>query len=117
LVTTRRGATALGCVFTLVLIGAIAYFGVHLGGVYWRFYEFQDDMRQEVRFARVNSNDKILARLRASADSLGLPDEAKGIAIRRGANRIAIESEYYETLMLPMYTKDVLFHPHAEGTF
>lgn len=117
MVTSRRGASTLGCLFALVVIAAIAYFGVNIGQVYLRFYEYQDDMKQEARFAGANNNDKILVSLRARADSLGLPEDAKAIAIRRGAHNIAIEAEYYERLEFPMYAKDLLFHPHAEGTF
>ena len=78
-------------------LAAIVYFGVNVGRVYWRFYQYQDDMRQEVRFARQRTNDQILAHLRASADSLGLPEEAAKISIRRTDKSIAIESDYYET--------------------
>ena len=117
MVTSRRGASTLGCLFTLLIIAAIAYFGVNIGEVYLRFYEYQDDMKQEVRFAAANTNDKILERLRARSDSLGLPEDARAIAIRRAGHRIAIEAEYYERLEFPMYSRDVLFHPHAEGTF
>jgi hypothetical protein len=113
----RRGATALGCLFTLLVMAAIVYFGVNLGRVYWRFYEYQDDMRQEVRFATQHTNDQIVVALRASADSLGLPEAAGKISIRRNNKGIAVEAEYYENVELPMYVKELHFHPHAEGTF
>lgn len=117
MVIARRGASTLGCLFSLLIFAAIAYFGVNIGEVYWRYFEYQDDMKQEARFAAANSNDKILTSLRARADSLGLPEDARAIAIRRGAHSIAIEAEYYERLEFPMYTKELLFHPHSEGTF
>jgi hypothetical protein len=98
-------------------MAAIGYFGVNLGRVYWRFYEFQDDMRQEVRFASQHTNDQIVLALRASADSLGLPEGAGKISIRRNNKGIAVEAEYYENVELPMYVKELHFHPHAEGTF
>jgi hypothetical protein len=117
LVIARRGASTLGCLFSLLILATVLYFGVNIGEVYWRYFQYQDQMKQEVRFAVANTNDKILIRLRAGADSLGLPEDARGIAIRRGAHSIAIEAEYYERLEFPMYSKDILFHPHAEGTF
>lgn len=113
----RRGASTLGCLLVLLIVATVAYFGINVGQVYWRYYEYQDDMKQEARFAGANTNDKILTRLRARADSLGLPEDARGIGIRRGEHNIAIEAEYYERLEFPMYSKDILFHPHAEGTF
>ena len=113
--TRRRGASSLGCLFTLLLVAAAVYFGVNVGEIYWRYYEFQDDMNQEVRFAAHSPTDKIIARLRARADSLDLPDDAHDITVRRSNEAISIEAEYYERIELPMYARDVLFHPHAQG--
>ena len=64
----RRGASTLGCLFYLLIAVAVAYFGVNVGRAYWRFYQYQDDIRQEVRFARQRTNDQILNHLRASAE-------------------------------------------------
>ena len=116
MVRQRRGASALGCLFSLVIIAALVYFGVNIGRVYWRFYEYQDDMRQEVRFASQRTNDQILTHLKASADSLGLPPDASKISIRRDDQRIAVEAEYYESVEVPMYVREFHFHPHAEGS-
>jgi hypothetical protein len=115
-VKQRRGASALGCLFSLFIVAAIGYFGVNIGRVYWRFYQYQDDMRQEARFGGQRTNDQILVHLKASADSLGLPEGAAKITIRRTEKSIAIESDYYENIEVPMYVREVHFHPHAEGT-
>jgi hypothetical protein len=116
LVTTRRGASSLGCLFTLFIVAVVVYYGINVGEVYWRFYEFQDDMKQEVRFANNTTTAKILSKLRARADSLGLPEEAKDITILRNQKEISIEAEYSELIELPFRVKEVHFRPHAEGT-
>ena len=41
----------------------------------------------------------------------------KAIAIRRNPNYISIEAEYYERLQFPMYSREVLLRPHAEGSY
>ena len=115
MVTARRGMSSLGCLFSLLVIAAIVYFGVNIGTAYWHFYEFQDDMRQEAAFAGRKTNDQILLHLRASADSLGLPDDAKHITIRRTERTVTIESDYDESVELPLHSRDIHFHPHAEG--
>jgi hypothetical protein len=115
LVKSRRGASSLGCLVTLLVVAAVIYFGVNIAEVYWRYYEFQDDMNQEVRFAAHTPDDRIRNRLKAAADSLDLPDDAHHIDIRRTETTITIETEYYERIELPMYARDVLFHPKAEG--
>jgi len=111
----RPGRSALGCLFSLLIAAAVGYFGVNAGESYWRFYQFQDDMRQEVNFARQRTNEQIIARLRASADSLGLPDDAKIISIRRSENGIAVEASYDDRVEMPMYVKEIHYRAHAEG--
>ena len=99
----------------MLIVAAAGYFGVNAGESYWRFFQFQDAMQQEARFARQRTNDQILTRLRASVDSLGLPDEASMISIRRTANSIAIDAEYDEHVEMPMYVRAIHYQPHAEG--
>lgn len=114
----RRGTSALGCLFSLLIAVAVVYFGANVGRVYWRYYEFQDDIRQEVRYASTRTNDQIAAHLRASADSLGLPGDAgRQIAIRRTQHTITVESDYYETVEFPLFAREIHFNPRAEGAF
>jgi hypothetical protein len=112
---TRRGSSSLGCLLTMLIVAAVLYFGVNIGEVYWHAYEFQDDMRQEAQFAKNVSNDSILHHLRSDADSLGLPDDAQAIAIRRTQGSISIHAEYDERIELPMHATLAHFHPHADG--
>lgn len=111
----RAGASTLGSLFTLLVAAAVVYFGVNVARVYWHFYQYQDDMRQEVRFARQRTNDQILTRLRASADSLRLPEGARRISIRRTQTMISVESDYYEIVKFPMIVREIHFNPRAEG--
>jgi hypothetical protein len=113
--SAQRGASSMGCLVSLLLVAAVIYFGANVGESYWRFYQFQDDMRQEVRFAAHSPTDLIVKRLKAAADSLELPEAAGNIQVRRTETTISIESEYYERIELPMYVREVRFHPHAEG--
>jgi hypothetical protein len=116
LVRRRRGASTLGCLFTMFIVAAGAYVGVKLGGAYWRAYQYEDAMRQQMRFLSNSPNETIISHLRASADTLGLPDEARKIAIRRTQGAIVVEAFYDEHIDLPMVSRDLHFHPHAEGT-
>ena len=54
---------------------------------------------------------------RAQADSLGLPEGAQKIQIRRKPNQIWIWSEYIETVELPWKLQEIDFNPHAERVF
>ena len=117
MVRRRDGKGAIGCLLTLLIFAAILYFGVNAGEVYFRFYQYQDAMRQEVRFAAHNSDNQIMRHLHAQADSLGLPEAAGLVSLQRDGRHIDIESDYYEHIELPGMVKEVHFNPHAEGIF
>jgi hypothetical protein len=114
----RTGRSSLGCLVALLLLTAIGYFAVNIGEAYWRFYQFQDAMKQEVRFATRRSDEQISQRLRAKADSLGLPEQAvKSLRIRRTARLIRVRSEYLESIELPAVVREIRFEPTAEARF
>ena len=111
-VRRRQGASALGCLLSLALLAGAAYYGVHVGGVYLRYYELLDDMREQARFAGQNSDDAIETHLLAQSDSLlGHPD----FQIRRGRGEISIETRYAETVDLPLFKHTFMLHPRAEA--
>ena len=56
MVMQRRGVGSLGCLVLMLLAAATVYFGVNIGEHFFRFYQFQDSMRQEVKFAAHNSD-------------------------------------------------------------
>ena len=111
----RRGAGKLGCLFSLLIAVTVVYFGVNIGEVYWRFYEFQDAMRQEVRFARSRTDEDIVRHLRALVDSIGLPEEASRVRVRRSQRTITITGEYSEHVELPLFVREFRFSPRADG--
>jgi len=47
MVRSRAGRSSLGCLVALLLVVALIYFGVKVGEVYWRAYEFKDAMRKD----------------------------------------------------------------------
>jgi hypothetical protein len=113
----RAGKVRLGCLVSFLLVAAALYFAYNIGYVVLRFYEFQDAMDQEARFAMRNGNDVIASHLRAKADSLDLPEAARKVQIRRRGNEIFIWAEYTESIELPGFVKDVELRPHVERVF
>jgi hypothetical protein len=99
------------------LVIILAYVGSAVGQVYWRNYQFQDAMTQQARFAAGAPDDTIVARLRAQADSIGLPPEAQRIHVRRTAKGITIWSQYADSVFLPGMNREIDFTVHAENTF
>ena len=74
-------------------------------------------MEQEVRFAARTTDDTIIVHLRAKADSLGLPEDAQKIKVKRKGKQIWIWADYIETVELPGTVETLELAPHAEGTF
>lgn len=113
----KGGGVRLGCVFTIVLAGALLYYGTGIGQLYWRYYQYQDAYKQEARFADHHTDDEIKHHLRAVADSLGLPEQAQKIYVKRKPRHILIWNEYYDHVDLPFFSRDFYFNPTAEADF
>ena len=119
MVSARSGRSSIGCLFMLLLVSAGIYFGLNIGEAYWRFYQYEDAMKQELKFNGLRSDSLIIAHLWVQADSLGLPEDAKELSIERDpATRvIKVSADYTEQIELPLMVRLFSFHPHAEDTY
>lgn len=117
MVSTRAGKGALGCLMGLLLLVTAGYFAVNIGETFWDYVQFRDRMRQEARFAQHRTDAEIEQRLREYADSLGLPEAAQQVHVRRRGRTIQIWAEYYENIELPLVVREHHFRPQAVGTF
>jgi hypothetical protein len=111
----RRGTSTLGCLVMLVVFSAAVYYGLHVGNIYWRYYELLDGMRQQARLARVFPDDSIQRHMTAQADSL--LGQAPRFRIHRGPDQVTITAEYSEQLDLPLLKRTLVLRPHAEEPF
>ena len=115
MVSNRRGAGTLGCLFSIFLVVAIGYFATHFGEAFLRAYRFEDAMKGELRQAGRKGNDEIIARLHMVADTLEIPEEGHAIVIVRSGTNVAIWSDYVEPVEFPFGIKNVHLTPHALG--
>jgi hypothetical protein len=113
MVRPRRGAT-LGCLLTVLLLIAAGYFGLKVGQVYWEHAQYEDTMKQHIRFAETLTDRQIYDRIVAKADSLGLPDDAKEISLERTGRHIAVSADYVVLVELPLHVRTFHFTPRAE---
>ena len=111
----RRGTSSFGCLVMLILLGAAAFYGLHIGEIYVRYYQLLDDMRQQAKLARVFPDDSIHRHLTAQADSL--LGEAPRFQIHRGTNQVTISTEYSERLDLPLLKRTLVLRPRAEEPY
>jgi hypothetical protein len=112
-VRRRSGATKLGCLLYVMGMAAVLYFGIPAGETYFRYLQYKDAMRQELRFRSNLPNDRIRAHLQVAADSLGLPAEAGDVTVHRDGNTITVEAAYDEILEFPGFTKAIHYRPRA----
>jgi hypothetical protein len=110
-----KGTTTLGCLVMLVVFGIAVFYGVHVGEIYWRYYELVDGMRQQARLAGVYSDDSIRIHLTAQADSL--LGTSPRFLIHRGPARATISTEYSEELDLPLLKRTLVLRPHVQEPF
>src|SRR5712671_606702 len=98
---SRRGASSAGCLFTLLIVVAVLYYGVNIGEVYFRYYRLLDEMQAETRIASGLDDGTIQRRIQTAVEEIGLPDAAgRQLQIRRTASprEIVIETRYSESV-------------------
>ncbi len=111
----KRGVTRTGCLFSILLLMAVTYFGLPVAGMYIRYYRMKNEMQTQARFAPSIDDGTIRRRLLQTIDNLGLPMEARQLRIRR-INRpreIIISTTWQETIILPFYSRVQRFRPQV----
>lgn len=112
--TRRHGASTTGCLLSLLVLVAVLYYGVNIGELYFRYYRLVDEMGSQARVAAALDNGTIQRRIVAAIQDIGLPDDAaSNLQITRVASprQITIESEYSESVHLPLFDHTFRFHP------
>jgi hypothetical protein len=112
-----RGVSSLGCLFSLLVVAVVFYYGIDIGRVYWNYYKLLDQMKVSARFAQTQTDEQILRTLRGTVDELGLPDQAKRFVIRRNPSpaTIQIRTEYNVEVELPFTVHVITLKPEAEA--
>ncbi len=111
----NRGASRLGCLFTAMILAAVAYYGVEIGGTVLTYFRVLDAMKQEARAAVLVDNNTMQRRLRAVVEGLDLPESASDFQIRR-TNRpreVVITTHWSVIWEVPFYTYEKEFSPEV----
>ena len=106
--SNEAGKGAIRTLFTLALIGVVAYAGLKFIPVRAAAFQLDDEIREQVVLAgsgrRRVADDEIRRTILARAESLGLPVDTRELIIRRTGSNIAIDLEYEVPVELPGYT-------------
>lgn len=110
----RRGGSGLGCLVSLLIFVAALYYGVHIGEVYLRYYRLLDAMRFQASIAPSVADEVINRRLQATADSLlGFTPDFR-IERKGNPRRITIQTEYRDSVDLPLFRHGFALRPRVE---
>jgi hypothetical protein len=115
---SERGASRIGCLFLVLVLAAVAYFGLPVGVQAFRYYQFKDVLNTQVRFAGQSADAVIQRSILESIKDLGLPEEAaRNLVILRGGQppQIVIRTFYSITFEIPYYVRSYTFKPEARG--
>jgi hypothetical protein len=108
-VVSRLGGALSGCLVWGVLLVVGVYAGSEIGAPYYRYYRYGDVLEQQAHFATIRSDSAMMRAIWATADSLGLPDAAYQVNIRRGSNRVHLTTAYDDAWAVPGYRRTVHF--------
>ena len=110
---SRRGASTVGCLTSVLVLVAIVYYGINLGEVWWRYYTLKDRMNTAARFALTQTVDQINRQLQNEVTEIGLPSEARKFVIKKteAPPSITISTQYKERVELPFLHRDITFKP------
>jgi hypothetical protein len=111
----RRGASAIGCLGSLVVVAVVAYYGINLGRIWWRYWEIKERMGTAVRYAFTQADSQVQAQLRADAREIGLPLDGLRFRIERlqAPASVVISTRYRETVDLPLLRRELEFAPRV----
>jgi hypothetical protein len=113
---SRRGGSTLGCLVSLLVFVAVLYYGVHIGEVYWRYYQLLDEMKVNARLAPNLADDVIQRRLQAKVEEVFDNEKSMKFRINRGgrSRTITIETQYRDSVSLPLFKRSFELKPKAE---
>jgi len=111
----NRGASTIGCLFTILIFVAVLYYGIDIGRIYWNYYRLEDEMQTSARFASTRSDEQIIKHLVGVSQDLGLPPEAQRFSIRRSQQPpvVTIKTSYHVELELPFRRRTLVMRPEV----
>lgn len=113
---SRRGSGTVGCLVWAVGFAAVCFYGFHVGQVFFKYYRLQDAMQSQARLAPSLTDDVIRRRLYEESSEILQPDKPLRFRIQRTdrPRRIVIETQYTDSVVVPLLHRTFEFKPRAE---
>ena len=115
----EHGGSKLNLLFTLAVLGAMAFSGFKIVPIYLANYEFQDAIQSESKFALTGYPKKSVDDIRddvwQKAKDLGIPADKTAVQVDVSNGSVAIGLDYAVPVDLSVYQFTLQFHPHADN--
>ena len=109
----------LNLIFTLAVLGAMAFTAIKIVPVYFANYEFQDSLESESRFALTGfpkkTPDDVRNDIWKKAKELGIPADKDAIHVALDNGSVDLGLDYSVPIDLAFYQFTLQFHPHADN--
>jgi hypothetical protein len=102
----RSGKVKLAALMWVIVLAIVSYYGIQIGGVYWRKYKLEETVDRELSFAGQRADETIQKRLADYIGGMHLPPEASRFRFARvnGPRALLFSVSYVETVNL-IFTK------------
>jgi len=117
----QRGGARLRLALTLLFIAAMIVIAVEIVPPYFAYYQFEDAIKSEAKFALTGYPKKSIADIRddiyKKAQELDIPaskDEIQ-LSVDPANGRVDIGLDYSVPIDLKVYQFTLQFHPHADN--
>ena len=103
--------------FFLVTLVVLLFAGTQYVPPYFAAFQFNDYVRQEVKFAvsEKKTPDLLRGEILQKATDLGIPLTKKAILITRRGPSFTLEIEYHWPINMRAYKQDLVFHVSESG--
>ena len=104
-------------IFILLVLVAILFAGTQYAPAYFAAFEFNDYIRQEVKYAVTNRKTPEMLRnnIVQKAHELGIPVQPRDIRITRRGPAVTLELEYRWPINMRLYHHELIFHSSETG--
>ena len=104
-------------IFILLVLVAILFAGAEYVPAYFAAFEFNDYIRQEVKYAVTNRKTPEMLRTNIvqKANELGIPVQPRDIRITKRGPAFTLELEYRWPINMRLYRHDLIFHSSETG--
>ena len=102
----RSGGVKGALLLLLIVLAAIGYYGIEIGGVYWRRYRLEETVVQQLSFAGQLTDEAVRQHVLDEVHAMGLPITDGNVQFARTDNprALRVSISYVETANL-LFTK------------